>query len=434
MPSPITAYRGSILHSLADPTVVGVEQSYQYFADGVLVVEDGRILGAGPAAEWLPRLAGAKLIEYPDALLVPGFIDCHTHFPQTGMIASYGEQLLDWLNRYAFPAERLCADPSYCAELAQRFLSELLRCGTTTALVFASVHAHSVDALFEAARALNLRLIAGKVLMDRNAPADLLDSAQSGYQESRALIERWHGQGRLHYALTPRFAATSSPAQLRLAGQLFQEYPDLYLHTHLSENRAEIDWVRALFPERAGYLDVYDHYGLVGPRAVFAHGLHLCDGECRRLAEAGSAIAFCPTSNLFLGSGLLDLPRLERHGVRVGLGSDIGAGTSFSQLQTLNEAYKVMQLQGQRLDPFKSLYLATLGGARALYLDDKIGNFAPGKEADFLVLDYRATPLLAYRLQQATSLAEQLFALTILGDDRVVKETFVAGRCVHRRA
>ncbi|MNQ15874.1 Guanine deaminase [compost metagenome] len=433
MTSTLKAYRAAILHSLADPAVVGVEQSYEYFEDGVLVVEDGRIARVGHAADLLPTLKGVELTEYQDALITPGFIDTHIHYPQTGMIASYGEQLLDWLNTYTFPTEKQFADKAHAADVAGIFLKELLRNGTTTALVFGTVHKESVDAFFEAAQALDLRMIAGKVLMDRNAPDYLTDTAQSGYAESKELIERWHGKGRLHYAVTPRFAPTSTPEQLSLAGKLLGEYPDLYMHTHLSENRQEIEWVKELFPERKGYLDVYDHYQLIGPRAVFAHGVHLCDEECKRLAETGSAVAFCPTSNLFLGSGLFDLNKLEQHGVRVGLGTDIGAGTSFSQLQSLNEAYKIMQLQGKKLDPFKSLYLATLGGAEALYLDDKIGNFVSGKDADFVVLDYKATPLLDYRMQQATSLAEKLFALCMLGDDRAIKQTFAAGQSVHAR-
>ncbi len=434
MTSSLKAYRAAILHSLADPAEVGVERSYEYFEDGVLLVEDGRIVEAGPAERLLPKLNGVAVHEYRNALITPGFVDTHIHYPQTGMIASYGEQLLDWLNTYTFPTERQFADPAKAAEVAEIFLKELLRNGTTTALVFGTVHKESVDAFFAAAEKLDLRMIAGKVLMDRNAPDYLTDTPESGYADSKELIERWHGKGRLHYAVTPRFAPTSSPEQLELAGRLFAEYPGLYMHTHLSENRKEIDWVKELFPERQGYLDVYDHYRLIGPRAVFAHGVHLCDAECRRLAETGSAVAFCPTSNLFLGSGLFDLEKLEGHGVRVGLGTDVGAGTSFSQLQSLNEAYKVLQLQGKKLDPFKSLYLATLGGARALYLDERIGNFAAGKDADFVVLDYQATPLLAYRMQQARSLAERLFALTILGDDRAVLETFAAGQSVHRRA
>ncbi|UCO96659.1 guanine deaminase [Metapseudomonas lalkuanensis] len=434
MTSHVTAYRSAILHSIADPAQVGVEQSYQYFEDGLLVVEDGRIKALGEAKSLLPGLdAGVEVHEYRDALITPGFIDTHIHFPQTGMIASYGEQLLDWLNTYTFPTEKQFADKAHAADVAGIFIKELLRNGTTTALVFGTVHKESVDAFFEAAQALDLRMIAGKVLMDRNAPDYLTDTAESGYADSKELIERWHGKGRLHYAVTPRFAPTSTPEQLELAGKLYAEYPGLYMHTHLSENRKEIEWVKELFPERKGYLDVYDHYKLIGQRSVFAHGVHLCDDECKRLAETGSAVAFCPTSNLFLGSGLFDLQKLEEHGVRVGLGTDVGAGTSFSQLQSLNEAYKVMQLQGKKLDPFKSLYLATLGGARALYLDDKIGNFQAGKDADFVILDYKATPLLDYRMQQAKSLPERLFALTILGDDRTVKETFAAGRSVHKR-
>jgi len=433
--SQIKAYRAALLHCLADPREVGIEASHEYFEDGLLVVEDGKVVRNGHAADLLSTLpAGTEVIEYKDALITPGFIDTHIHYPQTGMIASYGEQLLDWLDTYTFPTERAFADKVHAGEVAQVFLRELLRNGTTTALVFGSVHKESVDAFFEQAHKLDLRMIAGKVLMDRNAPDYLTDTAESGYADSKELIERWHGKGRLHYAVTPRFAPTSTPEQLALAGKLFQEYPDLYMHTHLSENRKEIEWVRELFPERKGYLDVYDHHGLIGARSVFAHGVHMCDDECRRLGETGSAVAFCPTSNLFLGSGLFDLEKVEGFGVRVGLGTDVGAGTSFSQLQSLNEAYKVMQLQGKKLDPFKSLYLATLGGARALYLDDRIGSLQPGKDADFVVLDYKATPLIEYRLSQARSLEERLFALMILGDDRAVKETYAAGVSVHRKA
>jgi len=429
------AYRAAILHSLADPREVGVEKSYEYFEDGVLVVEDGKVAQLGAAQSLLASLpTGTEVTEYPDALITSGFIDTHIHYPQTGMIASYGEQLLDWLNTYTFPTERAFADKAHASEVAEVFLGELLRNGTTTALVFGSVHKESVDAFFEQAEKLNLRMIAGKVLMDRNAPDYLTDTAESGYADSKELIERWHGKGRLHYAVTPRFAPTSTPEQLALAGKLYKEYPDLYMHTHLSENRKEIEWVRELFPEQNGYLDVYDHHGLIGERSVFAHGVHLCDDECKRLGETGSAVAFCPTSNLFLGSGLFDLEKVEGHGVRVGLGTDVGAGTSFSQLQSLNEAYKVMQLQGKKLDPFKSLYLATLGGARALYLDDRIGNLQPGKDADFVVLDYKATPLIDYRMRQAKTLEERLFALMMLGDDRAVKETYAAGVSVHKKA
>ena len=434
MPLTRKAYRAAILHSIADPAEVGIEASYEYFEDGLLVVDGGKISALGHASELLPTLpADIEITHYQDALITPGFIDTHIHLPQTGMVGAYGEQLLDWLNTYTFPCESQFGDKAHADDVADIFIKELLRNGTTTALVFGSVHPQSVNSFFEAAEKLDLRMIAGKVMMDRNAPDYLTDTAESSYVESKALIERWHGKGRLHYAVTPRFAPTSTPEQLTLAGQLLTEYPDLYMQTHISENLKEIEWVKELFPERKGYLDVYDHYQLLGERSVFAHGVHLCDDECARLAETGSAISFCPTSNFFLGSGLFNLPQAERFGVRVGLGTDVGAGTSFSLLATLNEAYKVMQLQDVRLHPFKSLYLATLGGARALRLEERIGSLAPGHDADFVVLDYKATPLLDYRLQQSRSIEETLFVLTTLGDDRVVRETYAAGRCVHRR-
>ncbi|WP_160152640.1 guanine deaminase [Microbulbifer sp. ALW1] len=427
------AFRSAILHSIADPREVGIEASYEYFEDGLLVVEDGKVLEVGPAEQLLGRFPDAALTEYTDTLITSGFIDTHIHYPQVDIIGAYGEQLLQWLETYTFPAERKFEDPAHASSRAQLFLNELLRNGTTTALVFGTVHKQSIDAFFTEADKLNLRMIAGKVMMDRNAPEYLCDTPETAYRDSKELIERWHGKGRLHYAVTPRFAPTSTPEQLALAGRLLQEYPGLYMHTHISENKQEIEWVRELFPERKGYLDVYDHHGLIGERSVFAHGVHLCDEECQRLGETGSAVSFCPTSNLFLGSGLLDLDKLEEHGVRVGLGTDVGAGTSFSQLQSLNEAYKVLQLQGKKLDPFKALYLATLGGARSLYLDDRIGNLQPGKDADFVVLDYNATPLIGHRIGQAGSLMEKLFALMILGDDRAVKATYAAGVCRHQK-
>jgi len=428
------AYRAAIVHSIADPAEVGVDASYAYFEDGLMLVENGKITAVGDAKDLLGKLASdVEVVAYKDALITAGFIDTHIHLPQTGMVGSYGEQLLDWLNTYVFPVERQFADPAHAAEVSDIFIKELLRNGTTTALVFGSRHKESVEAFFMAAEKLNLRMIAGKVMMDRNAPDYLVDTAESSYVDSKALIERWHGKGRLHYAVTPRFAPTSTPEQLALAGQLLTEYPDLYMQTHISENLKEVEWVKELFPERRNYLDVYDHFKLLGERSVFAHGVHLCDQECERLAETGSAIAFCPTSNFFLGSGLFNLPMAERHKVNVGLGTDVGGGTSFSILQTLNEAYKVMQLQGAKLSPFKSLYLATLGGARALRLEDKIGNLQEGTEADFVVLDFNATPLLSYRMKQATSIEERLFVLMTLGDDRTVSETYSAGVLVHKR-
>lgn len=425
----IQAYRASIIHSIADPAKVGQMASYEYWEDGLLIVQDGLITACGDASTLLKTLpADAQLTEYTNALITPGFIDTHIHYPQTGMIASYGEQLLDWLNNYTFPEEHKFSDKQHALEVAELFTQELLKNGTTTALVFGTVHPESVDALFEVAQSQNMRLIAGKVMMDRNAPDTLTDTAITSYEQSKQLIERWHNKGRLHYAVTPRFAPTSTPEQLSYAGQLLKEYPDVFLHTHLSENKQEIEWVKSLFPEQQGYLDVYDHFELLGQRSVFAHGVHLCDSECQRLSETGSSIAFCPTSNLFLGSGLFNLAQMEKHDVSVGLGTDIGAGTSFSMLQTLNEAYKVMQLQNQKLNPFKSLYLATLAGAQALKLEDKIGTLHAGTEADFVVLDYASTPLLKYRLAQTKNIEEKLFTLMILGDDRCIKNTYIMGK------
>lgn len=429
---PVSAVRGEIVHFLADPAHHA--HALEHFADGVLVVRDGHVAECGPAAELLPRLpAGTPLADHRRRLILPGFVDTHVHYPQTDIIASHGEQLLEWLEKYTFPAEQRFADPAHAAEVAGFFCDELLRNGTTTAAAFATVHPASVDALFEAAQARRMRMITGKVLMDRNCPDFLRDSAETGYAASKALIERWHDRGRLLYAVTPRFAPTSTPAQMRLAGQLLREHPGVFLQSHLAENRAEVAWVAQLHPEARSYLDVYAHAGQLGMRAVFAHCLWLDDADRRRMAEAGAAMSFCPTSNLFLGSGLFDLRRAHELGVRVGLGTDVGGGTSFSMLQTLNEAYKVLQLGGQSLSAAGAFHLATLGGAHSLYLDDRIGNFMPGKEADFVVLDPRATPLLARRSAACATLEERLFALMVLGDDRAVAATHVMGTPAWRR-
>lgn len=422
------AYRASILHSIADPKDVGLENSYQYFDDGMIVVENGHISDIGDAQDVLARQPnGIEVNVFENKLITSGFIDTHIHYPQTGMIASYGEQLLDWLENYTFPEELRFKNPSYAKKVASLFLDELASNGTTTALVFGTVHKESVEVFFEEAEKRKLRMIAGKVLMDRNAPDYLTDTPESGYLDSKELIERWHNRGRLLYAVTPRFAPTSTDAQLETVGKLLKEYPDVFMHTHLSENKKEIEWVMELFPDRDNYLDVYDHFGMLHERSVFAHGIHLSDCECQRLSDTGSAISFCPTSNLFLGSGLFNLPKLEKFNINVGMGTDVGAGTSFSLLQTMSEAYKIMQLQQEKLHPLKSLFLATLGGARALRLDDKIGNLEIGKEADFVVLDLHATQLMRFRMNQATTLDEKLFVLMSLGDDRTVSQTYIYG-------
>jgi guanine deaminase len=343
------------------------------------------------------------------------------------MIAAYGAQLLAWLNTYTFPVESTFGDPDKAAAVSKVFIDQLLTNGTTTALVFCSVHPESVDALFTEAQAKNMRIIAGKVMMDRNAPDSVLDTAQTSYTQSKALIQRWHGVDRLQYAVTPRFAPTSTDEQLAAAGRLLAEHEGVYLHTHLSENIDEIAWVKELFPKAKNYLDVYDQAGLLGKRSVFAHGIHLCDSECERLAATDSALAHCPTSNLFIGSGLFPMQRLQSHGIKIGMGTDVGGGTSFNMLQTLADGYKVQQLSGYNISPEQNFYLATLGGAKALDMHDKIGNFAVGKEADFLLLDPQATPLLKFRSQHCQSWRDTLFVLQTLGDDRLIAQTNIMG-------
>ena len=424
------AIRAELLTLRADPATAGAE-AIVHHPDGLIVIEDGIVVSLGDYAS-IADHPGLPVEDRRGLLLVPGFIDCHVHYPQTERIAAHGAQLLDWLDRHIFPAEEAFADRAHADTIAAFFLDELLSNGTTSALVFATMHMQSVDALFDAALARNMRIISGKTLMDRQAPAALCDTAERGRAESEALIARWRNRGRLGYAVTPRFALTSTPAQLATTGDLLAAHPDALLHTHLSENLGEIAAVAAAFPQAADYLDVYAQYGLVGPRSVFAHGIYLDDSAMKRLSAAGSAIAFCPTSNLFLGSGLFDLARADAHGVGVGIGTDVGAGTSFSILHTLGEAYKVCQMRGVSLDPFRALWLATGAGAAALSMSDRVGSLAPGQEADFVLLDAAATPLLARRTA-GRPLAERLFALQILGDDRAVAETWLAGRRVHRR-
>ncbi len=412
-----------------------IDQAVRYIEDGLLISHEGKISWFGTWEEGQSQLnADMNVQHYPDQLIVPGFIDTHIHFPQSEMIGAYGEQLLEWLNTYTFPTEIQFENKAYADKIAQFFVNELLKNGTTTALVFCTVHPQSVDALFEVAEQHQMRLIAGKVMMDRHAPEALCDTAESAYTDSKALIEKWHGKGRNLYAITPRFAPTSTPEQLSAAGKLKAEFPDVYVHTHLSENKNEIAWVKDLFPEQKGYLDVYHHYGLTGSRSVFAHCVHLEDEEWDCMHQTDSAIAFCPTSNLFLGSGLFSLKKTWEKQVKVGLGTDVGAGTSFNQLQTLNEAYKVQQLQGDKLSAFEALYHATIGGAKALDLDEKLGNFNIGKEADFVVLDLKPTAIQALRQERAKGIDDAFFALMTMGDDRNIHSTYVFGQLAYSKS
>jgi guanine deaminase len=436
MAESVTAVRGPLVYFVDDPFLTDPRTAFVHEADGLVLCRNGKIEAVGAAGKLMPALpAGVVPTHYPDCLISAGFIDTHIHYVQTGIIGAFGEQLLEWLDNYAFVAEQAFRDEAYSRTVAKVFCDQLLRNGTTSALVYCAVFPQSVDALFAEASARNMRLIAGKVLMDRNAPAALLDTAKSGYDDSKALIAKWHGRGRNLYAITPRFAATSTPEQLELAGALWKEHPGVFVQSHISENVAEIAWVRKLFLERDGYLDVYGHYGLTGRRSTLAHGVHLSEAELCACHDTGTAIAHCPTSNLFLGSGLfkVNVAKDPRRPVHVGMGTDIGAGTSFSMLATMGDAYKVAQLNGYPMDAIKNFYLATLGGARALALDQQIGTLQPGFEADLVVLDPNATALLKFRNERSKSIEETMFVLMTMGDDRAVKATYLAGNLSYAR-
>ncbi|MFC0204061.1 guanine deaminase [Novosphingobium soli] len=422
----IRAYRGELLSVAHDPRDAGRE-AVRHEPDGLLVVEDGVVLDRGPYAALAARYPEPEVLP---GLVVPGFVDAHVHYPQTDRIASHGEQLLDWLDKHIFPAEKAFADKAHAEEVAAFFCDELLRNGTTSALVYPTVHEQSVDALFEAALARRMRVVSGKVLMDLG-PEGLNDTVASGRAGSEALIRRWQGRGRLGYAITPRFVLASSDAQLADAGALLAAHPEVLMHTHLAENVHEVAAVAARFPDAADYLDAYDRFGLVTRRAVFAHGIHLTERSCARLHESGAGVAVCPSSNLFLGSGHFDFGQADRHALRLGLGTDIGAGTSFSLLRTAGLAYQAALAREDRLDPFRALYLATAGSAALLHIADRVGALEPGQEADFVVLDSAATPLLARRTAGA-DLATRLFALQILGDERAIARTYVMGECAWR--
>ncbi|UXU76412.1 MULTISPECIES: guanine deaminase [unclassified Paracoccus (in: a-proteobacteria)] len=416
--------RGRVLSFHADP--VEVEDAYTYHEDGAVITDDGKIAAVGDYASL--RDPALPEIDHRPHLILPGFIDTHIHFPQVQVVASWGAQLLDWLNTYTFPEEARFAQQGHAPAMADKFLDLLLRHGTTTAVAYCSVHPQSAEALFSAAEARNMAMIAGKVMMDRNAPEMVLDTPQQGYDDSKALIAKWHGRGRQRYAITPRFAITSTPEQMEMTGQLAREHPDCHIQTHLSENRDEIAFTLSLYPKARDYLDIYEHYGLLGDKILLGHSIHLEPREIDRMAETGSHPVFCPTSNLFLGSGLFDEGGLRARGISSGIATDIGGGTSYSMLQTLNEGYKILQLRGQKLHPLAAFHWATRGNARVLGMEDRIGTLAPGSDADLVVLNSRATPAMALRMERAQTLAEELFILQIMGDDRSIAQTYVAGQ------
>ncbi len=419
--------RGRLLTFHAEPQGPEDSDAYSYIEDGALLLAEGRIGAAGTYADIAAQALGLPVTDHRPHLMMAGFIDPHIHFPQVQVIASWGAQLLDWLNTYTFPEETRFADPDHAARMAALFLDQLTAHGTTTAVAYASVHRTSAEALFSEAARRDMRIVAGKVMMDRNAPDGLRDTAQAGYDDSKALIDHWHGRGRALYAITPRFAITSTPEQLEMAGSLVAEHPDCYLQTHLSENHDEIAYTADLYPDAPDYLGVYERYGLLSPKALMGHCLHLSPREIGVMRETGARPVFCPTSNLFLGSGLFDDTGLREQGLVNAIATDVGGGTSYSMLQTLNEGYKVLQLQGQKLHPLRAFHWITRGNAVALGLEDRIGTLEAGSEADIVVLNARATPAMALRMERAETLSEELFILQIMGDDRAVTQTYVAG-------
>lgn len=425
-------YRGRIVDFENDKSGQP-EKSYRYFDDGLLVVEDGRVAEAGDYKTIIEKQSPDFEIEnFGEALIMPGFFDLHVHSVQTKAIASFGKELLEWLDNYIFPTEQKFKDPDYAREHTRFFLRQLLSNGTTTAMVYPSVDGTSSEALFELAAEMNMRIISGNTWMDRNAPDYLVKSPEESYDLSKELIGKYHRKGRNLFAVTPRYAITSSPEALKLAAGLFHEFEDLYLQTHISENHKEIEVVNHSYPDHRNYLDVYDDSGMLTPRTFLGHGIHLTEEELHRIAETGTNVVHCPTSNLFLGSGLFDYKRVTGHGIDVTLGSDVGAGTSFSMLQTLQEAYKISALKGSPMHALTGFYLLTLGAARSLGLENVSGNFDPGKEADFVVIDPSLNPLLNYRISETESIEDILFALMILGDDRVVTETYLMGERIEK--
>ncbi|SMF75134.1 guanine deaminase [Xaviernesmea oryzae] len=425
--------RGRLLSFKRAPLSLTDTDSYSYEHDGALLVADGRIAASG---DYATVKAGApkeiEEIDHRPHLILPGFIDMHLHFPQMQVIASYAADLLEWLNTYTFPEECRFVESGHAARIATHFYDELLRHGTTTAVAYCSVHKASADAFFTEALKRGMCMVGGKVMMDRNAPQGLLDTPEMGYDETRQVIADWHGKGRNHVAITPRFAITSTPAQMKAAQALAEEFPDLFIQTHLSENHEEIRYTLEFYPQAKDYTDIYAHYGLLGPKTLLGHAIHLSEREADVLSEAGAVAVHCPTSNLFLGSGLFPMKALMRREkpVRVAVATDIGGGSSYSMLRTMDEAYKIQQLLGERLNPLESFYLMTRGNAEALSMTDRIGTLEPGTDADLTVLNAAATPAMRLRMETVKTLPEELFLLQTIGDDRAVVETYVAGEAM----
>ncbi|MFQ6547802.1 guanine deaminase [Aestuariibius sp. 2305UL40-4] len=425
-----TLLLGQTLAFTANPFNAWPDEATRHSSRGGVLIDGGLIVDTGEADALRTAHPEAEIIDYGDALILPGFIDTHMHYPQTGIIASWGKRLIDWLNTYTFPEEMRFSDPAYAKQIAERTLDLTLAHGTTSLTSYCTIHPESVEAIFSAAADRHMRIIAGKTCMDRNAPDGLRDTAQSAYDDSKALIARWHGQGRATYAITPRFSPTSTLEQLQALGTLWAEHPDCLMQTHLSEQTDEVAWVKDLFPDAKDYLDTYEQAGLLGPRAIYGHAIHLTEREIARIAETGAAIAHCPTSNTFIGSGLFDLPGLIARGIPVGLATDTGGGSSFSMLRTMAAAYEIAQMRGTSLHPAQLLWLATEGAARTLHMQDMIGTLEPKSEADLTILNLASTPPIAQRSSRAETLWEALFPTIMMGDDRAIRAVWVSGKPV----
>lgn len=422
-----TILRGRVLTFKRAPRDVHDTDAYLYLEDGGVVVADGKVVAVGDFAEFSASHSG-DVVDHRPHLIMPGFIDPHIHFVQMQVVGSYAANLLEWLNTYTFVEEQRFADAAHAAFIASAFFDELVRYGTTTAAAYCSVHQESANAFFAEAEKRNMLMVAGKCLMDRNCPEPLRDTPQTGYDDTKTLIAKWHRKTRSRYAITPRFAITSTNEQMDVIGALAAEYPDCHIQTHLSENDAEIAFTAELFPDDRDYTSIYHRYGLLRPNALYGHAIHLSDHEIGLMADTGAVAVSCPTSNMFLGSGLYDLDKMTKAGVTSAVATDIGGGTSYSMLQTLDAFYKVQQLTGNRLNPLMSFYMMTSGNAAAMQLQDEIGSIGAGKAADLVVLNASATPAMALKMQRVETLAEELFLLQTLGDDRAIAETYVAGK------
>ncbi|MDA0361447.1 MAG: guanine deaminase [Proteobacteria bacterium] len=417
---------GQTLSFNDNPLVNGLKNSYSHETNGMVVIKDGIITDVG-SSDTIHSPKNATIVDYGQDLILAGFIDSHLHYPQTAIISSWGRRLIDWLNEYTFPEEERFFDHDYAIEIANRYFDIALSNGVTTSVSYGTTHPESVNAFFSVAKARGLRALTGKTCMDRNAPENLMDNALLAYEQSKALIQKWHKVDRLEYVITPRFAPTSSPEQLLALGALWKEYPDCLMQTHISEQIEEIEWVKKLFPQAKDYLDTYEASGLIGSRSLFGHAIHLNEREISRLTEIGSSIAHCPTSNTFIGSGLFDLSGLSDKGLNIGLATDIGGGSSFSMLRVMAAAYEIGQLRGDPMHPAHLLWLSTCGSAKALHLNHKIGNLVPGMEADIVVLDLKSTPEIKQRAERSNDIWDLIFPTIMMGDDRAVRDTWIAG-------